>query len=60
MNFSDTTLLKKLALVLLLKLLVLTVLWWVFVRDQQVAVDGNRAAAQLLHPAAPVAEGTHK
>lgn len=60
MNFSDTTLLRKLTLVLLLKLLVLAGLWWVFVRDQQVAIDGNRVAEQLLSPATPVAEGTHK
>ena len=60
MHFSDQTLLRKLALVLVLKLAILLALWWVFVREQGVAVDGNRVAAQFLQPAARPAEGTHK
>jgi hypothetical protein len=60
MHFSDKSLLRKLALVLVLKLAILLALWWVFVREQGVAVDGNSVAAQFLQPAAKTAEGTHK
>ena len=48
MKPHDKTLLQKLAIALLVKLVLLTALWWGFVRDQRVAVDGDAAAAQLL------------
>ena len=48
MKLQDKTLLKKLALALVIKLVLLAALWWGFVRDQRVAVDGGAAAAQLL------------
>ena len=48
MKLQDKTLLKKLALALVIKLVLLAALWWGFVRDQRVAVDGDAAAAQLL------------
>ena len=51
MNLSDQTLVKKLAIVLVLKLAVLVALWWFFVRDQRVPVDGNSVASQFLTPA---------
>ena len=51
MYFSDQTLIKKLALVLVLKLAILLAIWWVFVRQQSVAVDASVVAAQLLQPA---------
>jgi len=38
----------KLAVVLLLKLLVLAGLWWIFVRDQNVAVDATQVMQQFL------------
>lgn len=43
---------RKLAVVLVLKLLVLTGLWWGFVRDQRVPVNAAAATAHLLgsHP----------
>ena len=45
---------RKLAIVLVIKLVVLTGLWWGFVRDARVPVDTNRAAARLLGaPPAP-------
>jgi hypothetical protein len=50
MNLSDRTLVKKLAIVLVLKLVLLVVLWSVFVRDQRVAVSGDSVAAQFLAP----------
>jgi len=46
----DKLLVRKLAAVLVIKLAVLLALWWVFVREQRVAVDGEAAAARLLGP----------
>ncbi len=40
--------LRKLALVLVIKLAVLTGLWWCFVREQRVPVDTDSAATQML------------
>ena len=60
MNLSDQTLLRKLALVLVLKVAILLALWWVFVRQQHVAVDDNGVAAQLLHPPIALTQGTTK
>lgn len=48
MKLQDTILVKKLAVVLVIKLAVLMALWWEFVRDQRVAVDSDTAAAQIL------------
>lgn len=58
MNLSDKTLVKKLAVVLVLKLAILVALWWVFVRDHCVAIDGDRVAAQFLTPAPTKAQGS--
>lgn len=41
-------LVRELAFVLALKLVVLTALWWGFVHEQQVTVDGKAIASQLL------------
>jgi hypothetical protein len=48
MNFQDKTLVKKLALVLVIKLAVLMALWWFFVREQHVVMSGDDVATQLL------------
>jgi hypothetical protein len=56
MNFSDKNLLNKLAIALVLKLAILLGLWWVFVRDHRVALDGNSVAAQRLRPAPTTAQ----
>ena len=50
MKLSHQTLVKKLAIVLVLKLAVLVTLWCFFVRDQRVTVDGNSVAAKFLTP----------
>ena len=50
MNTQDRTLLRKLIWTVLIKLVALSVLWWLFVRDAQVAVDEGAAARQLLIP----------
>lgn len=47
----DKSLVRKLAVVLLIKLAVLAALWWVFVRDQRVAVNSEGVAAQFLQSA---------
>ena len=48
MNFQDKTLVRKLAVVLIIKLAVLMALWWFFVREQHVVVSGDDVATQLL------------
>ena len=60
MNFSDKSLLRKLALVLVLKLAILLALWWFFVREQGISVDESGVAAQFLQPASQTPEGKHK
>ena len=53
MELRDRTLVRKLAGVLVIKLALLTGLWWGFVREQRVPVDSDSAALQMLggHPA---------
>lgn len=41
---NDRRLLRNLALAILIKLLLLTALWWMFVRDQRVQVDAATLA----------------
>jgi hypothetical protein len=48
MNLRDRTLVRKLAVVLVIKLFVLGGLWWVFVREERVAVSPETAATQML------------
>ena len=60
MYFTNKYLVNKLAIALVLKLVILMALWWVFVRDQGVAVDDNVVAAQLLQPALASTQGTNK
>lgn len=47
MNQEESRLFRHLAIAVMLKLLVLAVLWWVFVRDVRVNVDVEQAAAQI-------------
>jgi hypothetical protein len=58
MNFSDKTLVKKLVVVLVIKLVALVALWWFFVREQHVQVDSNSVTTQFLAPAPTQAKGT--
>jgi multidrug resistance efflux pump len=53
------TLVRKLAIVLVLKLAVLVALWWGFVREQHISVDGASVAAQFLQ-SVPQAKGVPK
>jgi uncharacterized protein involved in cysteine biosynthesis len=54
MTRDEHTLLRHLVLAVLLKLALLTALWWVFVRDAHVAVDAQSTASHLGGPAAPL------
>jgi hypothetical protein len=60
MNFSNKYLVNKLATVLVLKLAILMALWWVFVRDQRVAVDDGGVAVHLLQSAVASTQGKNK
>lgn len=51
MNPSDQILLRHLTLVVLIKLALITALWWAFIRDAKVAVDPGTMAAQVVAPA---------
>ncbi|MGQ9723834.1 MAG: cytochrome oxidase putative small subunit CydP [Tepidimonas sp.] len=48
MNPLDQTLVRKLAIVLVIKLAVLVGLWWVFVREYRVTPQESSVATQLL------------
>ena len=50
MNLFDKNLFNQLAIVVVLKVAILVALWWVFVRDQRIAVDESSVAAQFLRP----------
>lgn len=47
MTPTDRRLLRHLVTAVVLKLLVLTVLWWVFIRDAHVPVDTNRISQHM-------------
>ena len=49
-------LLRDIGVVLVIKLLVLTVLWWAFVRDQRVEVQADQPALPWLSADTPSAE----
>ena len=44
---DENPLLRHLVIAVVLKLVVLTALWWAFVRDERVSIDVERAAAHL-------------
>ena len=51
MNPSDQILVRHLPLVVVIKLALITALWWAFVRAAKVAVDPGAMAAQVVAPA---------
>jgi hypothetical protein len=53
MTAEERRLLHHLTIAVGLKLVVLTLLWWAFVRDDRVNVDAQRAAAQIGVGAVP-------
>ena len=44
------SLVRKLAWAIVIKLLLLTAIWWCFLADQKVEVDAEQASRHLLHP----------
>ena len=47
MTHEERRLLRHLIVAVAIKLVILTILWWVFVRDNQVPVDAEQSARQL-------------
>lgn len=47
MTRNEKRLLRHLVIAVLIKLVVLTALWWVFVRDADVSVDAERVAEKI-------------
>ena len=47
MTHDERRLLGHLVIAVAVKLVILTALWWVFVRDNQVTVDAEQSARQL-------------
>ena len=50
MKATQDRLVRHLAIAVALKLVVLTAIWWAFVRDERVGVDVDRAAAHMGSP----------
>ncbi|AWI80491.1 MAG: hypothetical protein CVU19_11060 [Betaproteobacteria bacterium HGW-Betaproteobacteria-13] len=48
---SDRKLVRELVLVVLIKLVLITALWWVFVREEKVPVAPDSVAARFAPPA---------
>ena len=53
MTHDERRLVRHLATAVVVKLILLTALWWLFVHDARVAVDAEQAAAQLGTPVSP-------
>ncbi|MDI3490268.1 MAG: hypothetical protein PWP11_1545 [Thauera sp.] len=51
MPLMERGLLRHLTLAIVIKLVLITALWWAFIRDAKVAVDAGAMAAQVLAPA---------
>ena len=51
MNPTDRRLVRDITVVIVVKLILITVLWWAFIRDAKVAVDPGAMAAQVVAPA---------
>jgi multidrug resistance efflux pump len=57
MTRNDHRLLRHLVIAVVVKLLILTALWWFFIRDNRVPVDADTSAQQMgLSPAIPGAK----
>ncbi len=60
MKSVDQILVKKLAVVLVIKLVLLFGLWWSFVRDQRVTVDATGMVMQTLVQGFETVKGDNK
>lgn len=50
MKLSDHALLRHLIFVVVIKIALITALWWAFIRDAKVVVDPSAMAAQVVTP----------
>lgn len=50
MTISDKRLRRHLLTAVVIKLLVLTLLWWLFIRDSRVSVDSNTISDRIGVP----------
>ena len=57
MNLTDRRLLRYLVHAVLIKLVVLVLLWWAFVRDARLPVDADATARQVGAPAVVSTQG---
>ena len=48
MNPTDRRLVREITLVIVLKLILITALWWAFIRDAKVAVDPGARATRIV------------
>ena len=51
MNTTDRRLVREITMVIVIKLMLITALWWAFIRDAKVPVDPSAMAAQVATPA---------
>lgn len=51
MTPTDRRLVREITVVIIVKLILITALWWAFIRDAKVAVDPGAMAAQVVAPA---------
>ncbi|MGD9871404.1 MAG: cytochrome oxidase putative small subunit CydP [Thauera sp.] len=51
MTPTDRRLVREITVVIIVKLMLITALWWAFIRDAKVAVDPGAMAAQVVAPA---------
>jgi hypothetical protein len=58
MKSADSRLVHHLAIAVALKLVVLGVLWWAFVRGERVGIDVDQAAAHIGAPGSAAAMPT--
>lgn len=58
MQNEERRLVRHLAWVVIVKLVVLTAIWWAFVREQRVSADVNATAAHLTAPESVPEQGT--
>ncbi|MBR0564773.1 hypothetical protein J5J83_01420 [Azoarcus sp. L1K30] len=50
-NISNRKLVRELVIIVVIKLVLITALWWLFVRDDSVAVAPERVANRFVAPA---------
>lgn len=50
-HLSDRRLVRELAVILVVKIMLITAIWWAFFRGEQVPVDPGVMAAQAVSPA---------